>query len=130
MADTIFDRFEGAEEVLARVGEVWDLSGAFPEMRDDADLRCPTCGQGTFTYRYWRFFERVPAGTVPHRCDVGVKCNRCSLVLTFGLPIPAEMFERAPERRARIWRRDAIRYLEATEEQPLEDIEADYYGER
>lgn len=125
--DHIFDRFESPEEVLARVQEVWNLAGEFPQFHDDALLACPTCRGGTFTYRYWRFFERFPKGTIPHRCDIGVKCNRCGIVLTFGIPIPVEVYDRAPVRAARISRRDALRYVAATPDAPLEDVEADYY---
>lgn len=86
------------EEILSRVREVWDLDGILPWPHET--LNCASCGSGELHPRYWRFFRRqgFPESRVPYRCDVGVKCTRCSLVMVFGVAVPKEVYDRAPNR--------------------------------
>lgn len=103
--DTMFpDAFsEGVDE---RVTAQWDLSGPLPIPR--FPRYCPRCCIGT-VYLYsddetlvvkdWRFHERRTSGSPePWRCDVRMKCVRCSLVLSFGVKVPKPMHAAAPHK--------------------------------
>lgn len=101
-----------AEEIISRVREVWDLDGLLPWPR--SPLNCASCGSGELHPRYWRFFKRsgFPNSRVPFRCDVGVKCTRCSLVMVYGVAVPQEVYDRAPERDNQLWWRDVQHIIE------------------
>ena len=109
--ETLVDATVPAHAVLSSVRRVWDLSGTLVTLRDDARLQCPICRRGRWTYRYWRYFKRVPAGTLPYRCDVGLKCNVCSYVATFGVVIDEDCYGRAPATARRISRSEAARIV-------------------
>lgn len=101
-----------SEEILQRVREVWDLEGVLPWPK--VPISCAACGSGDLHPRYWRFFKRAGWETsrVPFRCDVGMKCTVCSLVMTFGVAIPQDVYERAPERENQLWWRDVQHIVE------------------
>lgn len=93
------------EDILSSVREVWDLDGLLPWPKEE--LKCHTCGNDQLHPRYWRFFKRSDDSRIKHRCDVGMKCTRCSLSLVFGVAVPEEVYESAPERaHQQLWWRD------------------------
>lgn len=128
MASDIFPD-DTAEEIMARVSEVWDFDQPFPWPK--VDLSCQVCGSGALHPRFWRFFNRGERSRIPWRCDVGVKCTRCSVVLTFGVPVPEDVFRNTAERldivNQQKWWRD-VRHLFEPEVAPVsswEEIDAD-----
>lgn len=97
------------EQIVQRVNARWDLSGEFPMPRWQP--ACPCCGSDDIQARHWTFGKR-PGHRVEHRCDVSMKCCDCSLVFTFGVPIPSSMYQAKPNQYA--WR-EVRRRLEKAE---------------
>lgn len=84
----------GIDEVEAAVLAVWDFSQTFPMLRDDADVACGCCG-GRLLVRWWRYHQKKDRHknlTTPFRCDVSVKCCRCSVLWTFGVVVPRDVW--------------------------------------
>ena len=95
------------DQVHARVANMWDLTTNWPLPR--FTLVCPLCHHPDVALKDFRFFERKGA-TIPHRCDVQAKCTRCSHVITFGLAVPPDVYNRHQPGRRYHWRwvRDQI----------------------
>lgn len=78
------------DKLLERVQKMWKF-GSLPYPK--FEMKCPICGSKEFQVRYWGFHKR-PAPHYPYRCDLWVKCTRCSAVYDFGVAIPKEMFDK------------------------------------
>ncbi len=112
-----------AEEIEESVSIMWALSGRLPMPR--FKRKCPICRGLRMQARLWRFFPRKAKerGRMSHRCDVGVKCTWCGLVLTFGVALTEDQYWRfirgVPGRdsggRVTIHWRQALRLIEQDE---------------
>lgn len=85
------------DDVEAAVLEVWDFSRTYPTVRPDAQVTCGMCN-GDLLVRWWRYFTKNQKGvSTPYRCDVSVKCCRCSALHTFGIVVPRDVWAALPE---------------------------------
>lgn len=88
-----------AADVAERVEAHWDLRYLLPM---PTFPRLCVCAIGnpfptqTLVVKDWKFHDRNRTGTAhPWRCDVRLKCVACSLVLTYGVRVPADYHARA-----------------------------------
>lgn len=72
------------------VEAAWDFTDTLPRPR--LELRCLCGATDEWLPRYWRLHTRPDTSTVEHRCDVSIKCTRCSHVAVFGLAITPVRF--------------------------------------
>jgi hypothetical protein len=98
------------EEVMAQINRMRDFSSCsvpLPKFR----LKCPQCGiHKDILAKNWKYWCHTQAGSNhPYRCDIWVKCFRCSLVWTFGLVVPKDIH---PEQRKVIHYREVKKELE------------------
>lgn len=106
----------GAGDVLAATAVHWDVSGPLPLPIGDW-LACPVCRSPKVLIRFWRYHERSAQPTVPHRCDVSMKCAGCAAVWIHGVAIDAEVWARRKPKRLNVlihWR-EGSRILEQHE---------------
>ena len=80
-------------KLLDKVREVWDIDQWFPTLRShsQAGVSCPACESRTFGVRSWKYHHR-PMSSHTRRCDVMVKCYRCSMTWCHGVPVPEEWY--------------------------------------
>lgn len=84
-----------------RVAACWDLDWPLPIPRAPL-LLCPCCSVGnpfptpTLVLKDWKFHSRSDVGSKqPWRCDVRLKCVGCSAVLTYGVAVPRQTYDKA-----------------------------------
>ena len=78
------------DKLLERVQKMWRF-GSFPYPK--WEIKCPVCGSNEIQVRNWGFHKKEPP-SYPYRCDLWVKCTKCSHVFEFGVAIPREMFDK------------------------------------
>ncbi len=80
------------DEVVKAVSERWDLTGRWPTPK--WAVECPTCHNTRVQAQFWRFSRYTSHnGSNPYRCNVSMKCTRCSYVMMFGVFIPQAMYD-------------------------------------
>lgn len=83
-----------------RVEAHWDLDWPLPVPRFPRVCPCAIGGSyppaETLVVKDWKLHQRTDSGTThPWRCDVRLKCVRCSLVQIYGVRIPRAYYEAA-----------------------------------
>lgn len=96
------------EEVHEKVRAAWHLGKRFPVPKFKPT--CPCCQSEDVIFRRMRFFLIGGPATTPYRCDVFVKCGKCSAAWTYGIVIPKEMYE-ANQHVGQIHRKDILAEL-------------------
>lgn len=102
------------------VDEMWDFSSGNPMPR--WDVKCHQCESPRVVIRHWFYhlrpaeFLRRPGEWVrddtkhKERCDVSMKCTRCSLVFNFGVAVRKEHYPEFPQMKIQkttpIWDKD------------------------
>lgn len=76
------------EKLLEEVSKMWRF-GSLPYPR--WEIVCPFCKSNKLQVRFWGFHKKPPP-SYPYRCDLWVKCTKCTAVFDFGVAIPREMF--------------------------------------
>jgi len=106
------------EKIWARVQKNWDFSSIIikPKMR----LTC-MCGGSDWHPRYWLFhdYEMQLGGKQSHRfryrCDISMKCAKCSFVGVWGVIVPEDWWERYEIYPRKITWQEASRMLKSWE---------------
>jgi len=76
------------DQLLKRVSQMWEFK-SFPYPK--FEIICPICKSNEIQVRYWGFHKKQPP-SYPYRCDLWVKCSKCSHVFEFGVAVPKEMY--------------------------------------
>jgi len=71
----------------------WDITPIFEGKppKPKQKIKCPICGKDKIFFKSVSCFCRYPG---QYRIDISVKCGRCALVITFGVHITEEEFEK------------------------------------
>jgi hypothetical protein len=97
------------EVVHENVAKMWHLGKRFPVPKFHPV--CAFCSSTDVVIRRMRFFKVANPATTPWRCDVYMKCKRCSVVWTYGIVIPKEMWK-GNEKHGMIHRKRILSELE------------------
>ena len=104
------------EEVFQNVSKRWNLNTKLPLPK--WDIECPVCSasssEGKVQARQWQFHKRRTKTDKPYRCDISLKCCRCSHTFTFGLVIPEAIYQKQ-DKKIITWR-EARKILNSSKE--------------
>lgn len=99
------------ESEQTAVSRMWDLSGSVP--LPEFEITCPACSHDEILPKHFVFsIKNNSYPHNPHRCNVFMKCTRCSMVWEHRLVVPESMH---PGRRKVILWREVKKELEGKE---------------